>query len=48
MTEIIVHTKKDEKIVALLENGRLVEYYEEDDESKRKEGNIYIGIVKIL
>ncbi len=46
MTEIIVHTKKDEKIVALLENGRLVEYYEEDDESKRKEGNIYIGIVK--
>ena len=46
MTEIIVHTKKDEKIVALLENGKLVEYYEEDDESKRKEGNIYIGIVK--
>lgn len=46
MTEIIVQTNKNEKTIALIENGKLLEYYEEDNECKRKEGNIYIGIVK--
>lgn len=46
MTEIIVQTENDEKQIALVENGKLIEYYEDKDEYKRKEGNIYIGIVK--
>ncbi len=46
MTEIIIQTGSNEKQIALIENGKLTEYYEENDEYKRKEGNIYIGIVK--
>lgn len=46
MTEIFVRKNKDRKEIALVENGILVEYYEENDKEKRKEGNIYIGIVK--
>lgn len=46
MTEIIVQIKNNEKQIALIENGKLIEYYEEDKEYKRREGNIYIGIVK--
>lgn len=46
MTEIIMQTENDGKKIALVENGKLIEYYEEDDEYSRKEGNIYIGIVK--
>ena len=34
-------------IITLIENGKLIEYYEENkNENIRKEGNIYIGIVK--
>ena len=32
--------------IALLENGHLVEYYIDEGNDLRKEGNIYIGIVK--
>ena len=46
MTEIIIQAKNDERQIALIENGKLIEYYEEEKENKRKEGNIYIGIVK--
>ena len=46
MTEIFVQKNKANKEIALVENGILVEYYEENDKEKRKEGNIYIGIVK--
>ena len=46
MTEIFVRKNKDKKEIALVENGILVEYYEEDNRQNRKEGNIYIGIVK--
>ncbi len=46
MTEIIIQTNKQEKQIALIENGKLIEYYEEDKEYRRREGNIYIGIVK--
>ena len=46
MTEIIIQTKNQEKQIALIENGKLIEYYEEDKEYRRREGNIYIGIVK--
>ena len=46
MTEIFVRKNKAGKEIALVENGILVEYYEENDKKSRKEGNIYIGIVK--
>lgn len=46
MTEIIIQTENNVKKIALVENGKLIEYYEEDKEYRRREGNIYIGIVK--
>ena len=46
MLEIIVNKQKDIKTIALLENGNLVEQYEEKDNSNRNEGNIFIGTVK--
>lgn len=46
MTEIIIQTGNDGKQIALVENGKLVEYYEDNNEFIKKEGNIYIGIVK--
>ena len=45
MFEILVNKKNNQKEIALLENGKLVEYYI-DEEEIRKEGNIYVGIVK--
>ena len=45
MYEILIKKAEGEQI-ALLENGKLVEYYNETDSSKRKEGNIYIGIAR--
>lgn len=46
MTELIIQTNNDQKQILLVENGVLVEYYEENNSIIRKEGNIYIGIVK--
>ncbi len=47
MQEIIIsQDKENNKIVALVENGKLVEKYEEKEESKRLEGNIYLGKVE--
>ncbi len=46
MTEVIIQTENKVKQIALVENGKLIEYYEEEQEDRRKEGNIYIGIVK--
>jgi len=47
MQEIVVNiTNKKEKLVALVENGRLLEKYEELDNHRRLEGNIYIGKVE--
>ena len=46
MLEILVGKKENEKEIALLENGKLKEYYVEEEQSIRKEGNIYIGIIK--
>ena len=47
MFEIIINKKEEEKEILLLENGKLVEYYIDEYKSiRRKEGNIYIGIVK--
>ena len=46
MLEILINKQVSEKEIALLENGKLVEYYIDEEKSIRKEGNIYIGIVK--
>ena len=48
MIELIIDKSKDVKKIATVENGKLVEIYEENEENKnaRNEGNIYLGIVK--
>lgn len=48
MIELIIDKNKDVKTIAAVENGKLVEIYEENEENKnaRNEGNIYLGIVK--
>ena len=46
MFEILINQKEKQKEIALLENGKLSEYYIDEESDRRKEGNIYIGIVK--
>ena len=48
MVEIIIDQKEDVKTIAVIENGKLIEVYEENKENKheRNEGNIYTGIIK--
>ena len=46
MTELLIQENQEKKQIALVENGKLIEYYEEDNETNIREGNIYIGIVK--
>ena len=46
MLEIFINKNTENKEIALLENGHLVEYYTDEENDLRKEGNIYIGIVK--
>lgn len=46
MTELFIQKNKVDKQIALVENEKLVEYYEEDENTNRREGNIYIGIVR--
>lgn len=46
MLEIFINKKENEKEIALTENGKLVEYYIDENNSIRKEGNIYTGIIK--
>lgn len=47
MFEILINKNDNQKEIALLENGKLTEYYIDDEEnSNRREGNVYIGIVR--
>lgn len=48
MIELIVNKNNDTKIIAAVENGKLVEIYEENEQNQkeRNEGNIYLGIAK--
>lgn len=46
MNEIFIYGVNGEKKIALVEDGVLKEYYEEDKIKKSKEGNIYIGRVQ--
>lgn len=43
MKEIIVNNSKDKRTIAVVEDGILIEKYEENSEINRLEGNIYIG-----
>ena len=46
MKEILINQKEDTKQILLLEDGNLVEKYEENENIQRIEGNIYIGKVE--
>lgn len=46
MKELIVNVVNDIENIFLLENGELIEKYEDSNHKKRKEGNIYIGKVQ--
>ena len=46
MKELIVLNNKNSKIICLIEDGELVEKYEEDENNKSIEGNIYVGKVQ--
>lgn len=47
MKEIIINVdKQDNKTIMLVENGKLIERYEENGTIKRLEGNIYLGKIQ--
>ena len=46
MKELIIFNSNDKKQIALLEDEELVEKYEEDENNKSIEGNIYVGKVQ--
>lgn len=46
MKEILINQKENTKQILLLEDGKLVERYEENQDIQRIEGNIYIGKVE--
>lgn len=46
MKEIIINKAEDKKTIMLLENGILLEKYEDNQEKERLEGNIYIGKIE--
>lgn len=48
MLELIINKEKDKKTIVLVENGRLLEQYEDNKDTERNEGNIYIAKVKDL
>lgn len=46
MLEVIVGKKNQNKQIALVQNGKLVEIYDENENDNKNEGNIYIGVIK--
>lgn len=46
MKEIVINKKESTKQILLLEDGNLIEKYEENEQISRTEGNIYIGKVE--
>lgn len=45
MKEILINTSNDKRIITVVEDTKLIEKYEETEEIKRLEGNIYLGKV---
>ena len=46
MKELVIFGTDDKKTICLVEDEELVEKYEEDENNKSIEGNIYIGKVQ--
>ena len=46
MKEIIINRQDNKRQILLIEDGNLVEKYNEDENTNRIEGNIYVGIVE--
>ena len=46
MRELIINSIENKKIIALIEDGELVEKYEDYNDNKSIEGNIYVGKVQ--
>ena len=46
MIELIVDKQDETKRIALVENGKLVEYYEDNGTFNKHEENIYVGTIK--
>ena len=44
--ELVICNYNNKKLIALLEDEELVERYEEDENDKSIEGNIYVGKVQ--
>jgi len=44
--EIIINKQENKRQILLIEDGNLIEKYNEDDNTNRIEGNIYVGIVE--
>lgn len=46
MQELLVNVEKDKKEILLVENGKLMERYIDEQGKERLEGNIYLGVVE--
>ena len=46
MRELFINHSDNKNLIYLIEEGRIVEYYEEGNEHKNLDGNIYIGKVQ--
>lgn len=46
MQELIINEKQDKRIIAFIQDGKLIEKYEQNNRIKRLEGNIYVGKVR--
>lgn len=44
--ELFIKRIEKNRQIVLVENGQIIEYYEEKEEDNKNEGNIYIGVVK--
>ncbi|MFR2534134.1 MAG: hypothetical protein ACLS95_02720 [Clostridia bacterium] len=45
MQEILIGQQQESRKIALMENGMMQEYYEEQPDHQRLEGNVYLGKV---
>ena len=46
MLELFIKRDEKQRQIILVEDGKIIEYYKEEEEDNRNEGNIYIGVVK--
>ncbi len=46
MLELFIKRIEKQRQIILVEDGKMIEYYEEGEEDNKNEGNIYIGVVK--